>query len=757
VGTSYRRLQVDVTGSESGFTASMNRVVAGLTRVGSGLRQGGNDAGLFSKQLMAIGTTARYALAGQLVFGITGALSRLGDFKAELGTIDSLAGQIDKNQNFTSIGNQLNAVGTEAILMSNKFGIAVGDVESYMQRFFSSFDVPGGVQGRMRSMDAFVERVSELQAMMGSEAGDPQALAGGIAGLISQIPGGRQDIPGNTKRIANMIAYMTRVTPNITGRDISRDIGRVGATMTLANMTPEQAFSVWGVAGMAGGSASVIGRGVAQLLGSSLLHPNTPAQQRAYMMAGLPTDPTTLRQMGGMNILERMLRYVGPNARIRNRGALSDENICDADAIRAAGVSGINLTAIYQMLGRQESVRQFVNLLGQGGVKALRAYIDHQQQAIKVDQQRQRYEAAAHQRTLLRFSQARQNLSMSLVNAADWPIEHLIADPVIGISNQMARHKTATQVGIAGALGIAAASRLRALSAFRTGGRFGRAGRALGILGNAQREAIGGAITAEELPAAIAGGKTDGTRANPYWVIISPLSWSVGSPGGFMSPTGAAGGKAADTVEGAAEKTGSRMLGWLKKAAPVGLAARYGRTVGREVLDLGRYARGNAKIAGGGIGLAALMALAFPDSAGIDPHDKLMYGSYILKDPKHHSGLFPRTNFGRLPSLSRFLGADVGKLPDNVRTRSDQIIHQMLDKTISPQRADTLLQTLFRSAVGGNPVKVEGQAHLTIDVNTHNPDGSSSRTRKRAHINVVSAKQFPSTKGKPGSRKGAGK
>lgn len=667
MGTTYRRLQVEVTGSVGGFNAAMNRVLRSTSQVAQGFRSGQRDANLFNKQLMAIGTTARYALAGQLVFGITGAINRLSDFKAELGTIDSLAGRIDKQGNFHSIGNQLNQVGTQAFLMSNKLGIAVADVEQYMQRFYSSF------QGQpVGQMSGFVNRVGMLQAQMGSEAGDPQALAGGIAGLINNIPGGRKNISGQTKRIANLISFLTAATPNITGRDIARDIGRIGQTQTIARLTPEQAFAVWGVAGKSGGSSSVIGRGVTQLLAASLLHPTSPKQIAAYHQAGLPTDPTTLRNMGGFEVLSRMLRSVGPrNLTKRQRSILNDENIDDATANSSLGM---NLTQVYALLGRQESVRQFVSLLGQGGVKALQDYIKHQGLAIKADQQRQRYDAASRQRTLKRFTEARTNLSTQLVAGADWPIEHLLANPTIAASNFAAKHRTLTQIGVGGALSLGAASSLRRLGAFQKLGKFGKVGKALSGINAVERAAIGGAITAEELPAAMAGGATDGTRANPFWVIISPLSWAVGSPGGLAAPVNTPGNKnVSNTIKKIAGKV----------APPVASAAA---TSG--------FLAGDAALGATGVGLplALLLGAAYFGGKGGGPPSALQH---ILAANQHK------------------------KLPGSVMP------------------------------------PLEGTLYGTFDVVVKHPDGTTTKVTKRGvPVRLWNQPQFPTSKGKPGSRKG---
>lgn len=590
-----RRVEFELVGNAGNIEAVLNRLNSGISRTArqsSGLNR---ELGMVDRQLQAIKTTARYALAGGLIFGITGAISRLRDFQDRLAQVTALSGTVNAQGSYTAPStNFLNRVGDQAILMSNQLGIAVGDVQDYMSRFFSAFDVGRmGGNEKLAQLQQFVSEVGNLQASLGAEAGDPQQLAGGIAGFVRQIDPRGRNIGQNTERISGLIWQMLAQTPNVTGRDISRDIGRVGATMTIANMTPEQVFAVWTQAGAAGGSASVIGRGVAQLLGTSLLHPTTPAQVRAFRQAGLPTDPTTLRTMGGMQVLERMMTAVAPKgARVRNPMALNDENLEDPEAIAGAGVHGINLTLLYNLLGRQESVRQFINLIAQGAVPALKEHVRTLNSANAQEQQHQREQAAQRQRVLSQVAQAASNLPLQMVRQARWPLEHLVAPPLVGLSNLSARHPQATQATEA-ALGIA----LAGYGAGRLARAFRRArGRGAGVRG-AGMEAAGMAITAEELPNILQGGSADGSRANPYWVVISPVSWQVGSPGG-TNPF-------SDPVPGA--NTKSKMAKRLaeKLSIPGGSAAAGAAG--------GGFLAGDTALAATGIGLplAALLAAAY--------------------------------------------------------------------------------------------------------------------------------------------------
>jgi hypothetical protein len=532
---STRRLNVEITGNSRGLEAALNRIDQGLGRTQSRVRGVNRDMNLWERQIAAIGTTARYALAGQFVFGITAAIARLGDFTNKLGQVASLSGNLNRSTGqYTGPSNAFMAgVGDAAILESNKVGVAVGDIQQYMQRFFSTFgDVTSG--NKMGEMKGFVDEVARLAAMLGGEAGDPQVLAGGVASLVSQIraqPGGqRLGIAQTTNRVANLIAQTIAETPNITGRDIAGQIGRMGQAMTTANMTPEQLFAVWTQAGKGGGSSAVIARGLSQLLGTSLLHPTTPDQKAAYGRVGLPSDPNMLARMGGLKVLETIMTRVAPRVRVNRRGlrGLTDENLSDEDALAASGVGAADRTLLYNLFGRQESVRQFITLIAQDGVQGIEKMIATLKKTEEVNTVRQREEAFQRQNALTRFTNARANLSLGLARGIQYPLEHVVAPPVEFVSNEITKHRTTTQVALAALFGGLAVG--KAASLFRS---FRKGGATPG------QELVGGLLATEAMPNVLAGGPTDGTRSNPFWVIIHPDSWYVGTPGGrgMGSPT----------------------------------------------------------------------------------------------------------------------------------------------------------------------------------------------------------------------------
>lgn len=537
MSSSKRYLEWEVRGNPGNSAAVLNRLNAGLEKVDRSTLRSTRNLGLLDKQILAIGTTARYALAGAFVFGVTGAIQKLGEFQAALGQIDALAGEVNKQGQLVGLGDQLSRFGDDALLTSNRVGIAVGDIEKYMTRFYSSFERPRGMsQQRFRAQGtSFTNQIADLATIFGQEGGDPSELAGGIAGFIHGIPGGTKNISGQTRRLSNIIAAVIKQTPNIKGADITRDIARLQAGMTASAMTPEQIFGVYGAAGLVGGSSSQLGQGIAQLLSQGLTRPHGKAQLKAFRQAGLPTDPNQLYQLGGIEILRRMMHAVAPQgAKFRNAAALRDENVSDEDALKAAGLSGVNMKLGVNLFGRVQSFRQFLNLLSVGGPKAIEDFIKSIRDAEKHNLAKQMADLTQNQRFMQQFNEARSNFNLQLVRGAEQPLRALSA-VMVRLSNLAIEHPLGTQVVEGAALTGVAAVGLRKLfrnriarSAVRGGG-LGRAGRAIDMAADMAGGITRNALVAEASPNILSGGKTDGTRANPFWVIIHPATRMLGS------------------------------------------------------------------------------------------------------------------------------------------------------------------------------------------------------------------------------------
>lgn len=197
---------------------------------------------------------------------------------------------------------------------------------------------------------------------------------------------------------------------------------------------------------------------------------------------------------------------------------------------------------------RQESLRQFLNLLSLGGPAALNDFIGTIRDGEKQHMAIQRAELARSQRTIQIAGNAQKNLNLQVLRGFD-PVIHALSRSMTGISDFGIRHPGAMTGAIAGGATAALASRI-----FLGVGLGGLAGRGLsripGVGRLLARNPIfgrmvgrGGELAAAGLVGSGMGAFSStgkGVRSDPIWVVIDPLSWFMpGAPGkGLVSGGG---------------------------------------------------------------------------------------------------------------------------------------------------------------------------------------------------------------------------
>jgi hypothetical protein len=428
----------------------------------------------------------------------------------------------------------------------------------------------------------------------------------------------------------------------------------------------------------------------------------------------------SLLKLGGMNVLRRLIEYAAPGGHL-------------------------NRDRAYALFSRQESVRQFVNIIANGGVQGLQRFTDSLDQAAKTNFA----DVAARQRlqysgTHVRARTAVSNLGVALASGADPVLENLYARPITYLSNAAIRHPKVTAAAVDTGLALGAANALRRYGAMsglgaRLGGRFGRLGKVVSGATGIEQGLISSAISKEELPAAIGGGAADGSRANPYWVIISPLSWSVGSPGGFQSPTGR--GNTLNEIESDAKKYG----GWGALAAQ----------------RLKRFARIGGRF--GGPATIAAIALAQRGDQG-QTYPQMLGPRRDTLVNRYYNAIYGH------PELAR------GLPPLNGRIRN--IIGHALRGNLSSDDAERLLagkhgvrwfERMQQGTGGGmfnslsaaldrsfrkTSLFVEGVARVEVDITQLDAQGKRHTLRRGVDVKLIPARSFPTKQGQPGSRRG---
>jgi len=255
--------------------ADLNQIKSGFSQVNQATGQSGKQLGYWGQQMRALGTTIRYALAGSVVYGVITAISSLSQFQVKLGEIDAIATQVTSSGKLKGVGNELENLGTDALKMSVKFGLAVTDVQEYMRSFYSAFDAPSGKAG-VKQASGLADMMSQFTVAAGAdEMGDPKQMIAGISALM----GGKYK-PKRGQQMGSMLYAMLQESPTLWGQDVATSVGQLAPAKIAGRMTPEQIFAVLLQASKAGGSPGMITQNVRQLLTQSLVAPKSAASKQ---------------------------------------------------------------------------------------------------------------------------------------------------------------------------------------------------------------------------------------------------------------------------------------------------------------------------------------------------------------------------------------------------------------------------------------------------------------------------------------------
>ena len=728
--SSVYRVGLQLYGSAAGAVGAVNQTLTATTRLGQGFRTAAAGSTVLNNQAKALATTFRYALAGSVIFGITGALSKLSDFENQLGTLNSLMGELDKQGKFQGLGGQLDDLGSEALLLSNRFGAAVGDVESYMTRYASTFN--RGKQSLAdynREMVAFTDTILNLQTALGTEAGDPAALASGIGGLVNVIPGGKKNPDRVAKQVSDYMAYLTQVTPNVTGTDLANAAGRMASVYNTTGMSPQQIFAIFGQAFKAGGSPTIAIRGVQQLLGQSLLTPKSAQAKAAFQRVVGTSDPNTLRNYsyngdtGAFAVFAKLMDAVTPSGGFHyTPRQLQAAQAAGTKSQLQQALPGLDLTTLMSFFGRIQSVQQFVNILSQGGVQGLKDFVDGLNKANDANLTKQRADAALTRMGLTRLSTSMGNAMLSLVRPLNVPATALENHVVAPASNALAKHRTLTTVGeglVAGAIGM----RLLSGTALGRALKFDK----IPLLGKTKGAAAAGVMAMEA--ANVAGGSTspDGSMANPFWVIVSPYSSQLNPSGGATGTGGGVSGAA----QAAEKKAGGSWLSsvWKKAAGATGLSAAW-KTLGLA---------GAGVVGGAGVAVGAYDYLMNRFASGI-PSRAVPKGHPLLAKYEKAAQFSP-------------IGVNISELgPTKLTSSTLDVLTGYNTGKLTPALAEQLLSTVTaQKSVAHVQYSGTAKADFTIKLVDKNGNEVITVDKKGVPITKDSA---PHAQGRPGVRAG---
>jgi TP901 family phage tail tape measure protein len=686
--------------------ASLGEMRSGFSGYRRDLDQAGRSTGYINNQLRALGTTLRYAFAGQAIFGTIQMVRNLGEFEGKLGEISSIA---TGSNGLPIVNAQLDRLGDNLIRVSNETAQPISDLQEGVLSLYSTI---GNVPPDEAS--AIMKTISETAVTAQSNIQDTtQALLG----MINAFGRGTKEIPKFGDEFYKVIA----LSANMPGSTYAQKLGVLSASASLARFTPEQMGGLSIGATRFGGSANTNMTYLAQLM-TYLVNPTTAKEKAAFQSIGLSGKDLTT--MPGMDILNTVLGAINQRGGVGvSKGLLgaNDDTLNILDQMNngagptndQAGITGGGADLLNKLFGRIQS-RRMAAILSKlytpdqvAGTEnqTLKSYIDSvTNSAGEMDKAMGR---AMDRKRIQQAGNAVHNLGID-VGVALNPLLNPIARGITGTTSAFGNQKwgigpvTGQEAELIGG-GVGAALLLRRLRGVGSRGGLVRGVAGLGAATDALTETAQGH-----------------TPLHPLYV------WVVGTMGGI-------GGR---TAGGPVPYRDPRIPNEDMRTAGAGAA------VGRST----RLTRG-VRAARFGAGAAGMLFPAALVGAGIMD----AYGD-VTRDVSTHQKNKQLLDFLMVNTRNARQGYPTDMHFRNLNQSEAKIIADYSNRKITSVQAEAMLRKvapLEQQIAAGLGGKVKGTAEITI---------KDERTRKKHHVTVDLLDDFktpaPQTKGKNRSYRG---
>lgn len=676
----------------------MGEVAGGMNNIGRSAMESNRQTGYLSNQLRAMGTTLRYLVAGNVIFGGFGLVKSLSQIQTQMAMITTLAPQM----NFTT--GSLHAFFDELQQGSNASLTPVDQLGESTINLLSSVQLQGTQKSELARMVTDLGEGAQLAQTPVDE------LTKAVTGMIQAF--GLAPTRNNMDRFIRDYVTLIRRAPGgpAAGQQIIQQLAPLAAVSRLARVTPQQMFGLMTTGLRFGGTPSTAGRGIQFLLQSIA----APHHQERGALAQAGVTPEFVQQFGGVAAIRAVIRHA---QRLGVQGAgvlrsLPDEQLDALDTagmsgLRDLGISGQGIEWLQKAIGRIHGVRAIITLLtqmqtGEGAgnfaedIKAAdRAFRGIGREGVGIEEQ---FKDFARQQPLRAAGIALHNMALQAPRALEGvinPIARQVARGGIFATN----HPHGTRRVMEGAAVLMAA-----LGIGR--GIRGGLGAASGFFG--QRFVQERAITAATDPTRA--GMLGGSPQNPMFVVVvgQLFGGATAGPGGGTTPPGFLGGR-------------------------LGRLGRF-RGLGRVGLGLG-LAEG-AAVAGATYGAMKLSDIVTPQrgkdySFGDLGHDTKRFFSFAFANGQNR-------NERQANAIAR------------ANERSGEIAR--LNRTLAPfHRRDPLYGVT--AIYSQRREMIHGKAEVVLDVNLSTAEGVK---RKRIHVPMDIWKNgtTPSQRGQPGKTKG---
>lgn len=504
--------------------AVQGQIEAAMLRGGRAAGQQTRQLSAMEQQFRALGTTIRYALAGGLVFGITGLVGKLNQLQQQLGLIAAIGPTAGVSFNKSQLGDFLNQIEQRAVDARTP----VNELNSSVINFLST------VQNSPRN------EIPDIVANIGIASKLAQTPVEDLTKAVTtlNIGAGRQNNLKNINALLREWYHLIATAPGgiAAAPQIAQQLGPLASVAQFGRLTPEQMFGFTLGSLRFGATPSTALRGTQYFL-QSLFQP-TGAQAKALSAAGF--TPTRLKSEGGAKFVIDYLNYVrnlGANASpttLRKFGNQVDLNP-DTEAALAPnqniqGYSPQALAFLRKTLGRIHGIRTAAVLIAQlqrrGQIQSLTEdlqdmhqlwqnegkFVNEYKNAVKNYQKQTPLQAAA----------IGLNTLSTQLQTAIAPLANIVAGGITATSQAAAKHPHETQFALAGGAALVAALGL---------GRLFRGGRGINPLSLLRRGGGSAFVAAQAVEDIAQGGATRGASpTNPLYVIV--VGQLFGGPGG---------------------------------------------------------------------------------------------------------------------------------------------------------------------------------------------------------------------------------
>jgi hypothetical protein len=522
-----------------------------------------------NNQWRAIGTTIRYAIAGQAIFGLTRMVGQLKNVQSQLAEMSALTtagtgGSSFSADQITQLGKNLQSTAIDTITPLSQVNDAAINFLSTVQNV-----KPGTSLSDMLTQIGRAATIAQTPILDLTQAVTTQQVAFGRPvnrTTIGQATRMWQELilqaPGGVSASSTIAQQMPSVASMF-------QLGR-GKEVTPAQGQAQMYGLTLGVL-RTGMPAATAMRGLTYLL-QSIAQPTGKARGA---LAGIGITPQFVEQHGINAALMKLLRSitrVSPT-KAKALGALDDTTMdaLDASGGTLPGIPASEMGKLRTMIPRIHGIRAAIilasQLFQQGNVQSIDQDIqmmlnvqdENSKQTKALADAWKRYRSRAK---LADAANQVNTLMLQLAQVAE-PALNLIAGHVIPTVALAAHRHRRTTTGIV--LGTAALAAAYGGRRFLTGG-------------------VAGAIGAAQAARSLSGVAPDGSLENPYYVRV--IGGTITNPGGLLRPKGGPGGPVAE-----AEKAG-------EEASKLG---RFGR--------LGRFLRVGVPMAAARVAWPAAVAL----------------------------------------------------------------------------------------------------------------------------------------------------